>query len=750
MSDRIIQHYNLIKKLGEGGMGEVWRAVDTRLARPVALKLLPRSFIYDDEARCRFLREARAASALNHPNIITVYETGEADGQPYMAMELIEGESVREMIDRGPIPGDKAFDIVKQALAGLAEAHRAGIIHRDIKPANLMIRTDGFVKILDFGLAKIMDAADTLSLTTGIIGTPRYMSPEQAMGRPVDARSDIFSLGAVFYEMLSGKHAFQGNNLHEILSKITGPDLPPPQENISREIEGLICKSLQKSPDGRYPGAGEMLTDLVALTSGSFELHHSLPEEETSLLVLPFSTDESDRDLADGVTDELIERISRVERIRVMSRGTSFRYRDVECDLKSLGQELNVKLFLTGRFRRSGERAKVIAQLVNARDDFQVWSDRFQFQIHDDFDAEEEISSAIVGSLRKHFTGKAQDTRDQKHEEAKKAAALTSTAREYYLNGLYLFNSFREEDLFKAIGFFEKAVETDPEFVTARAKLSEAYTFAFFYEQGRGEEGMLTRGLQEANKALEIDPDNPDAHVSLGLVDLARGKLPAAREKFRKAILVSPNHPDALSWFSYFNTITGNPEYAGILARRAIQRDPQNTVHYIWLGLALISQGRFMEALECLDRTVRLDPRNPYPFALLQFCNLALGREEEARILHDYLGEFAENQYSIRLIQAIYRVKRGDEDVEISEKDLEEIRLSPEDSRFAADFYALKGDRDMMMDMLFQSIQNGHLNPAFLETDPFLNDYRQDAEFLTIQKELRLLLDKINKSYSQA
>ena len=736
MTETKLSYYRLKSKLGHGGMGEVWLAVDTRLARPVAVKILPGSLIYDDELRLRFQREVKAVTALNHPNIITVFETGKEEKKLFQVMEYVEGQTVRDLLKSGAVSRDVALDIVKQALMGLNAAHNAGIIHRDIKPENLMIRKDGFVKILDFGLAKILDnSPDNVSLTQGIIGTPRYMSPEQAMGRDVDARSDIFSLAAVFYEMISGKPVFDGENLHQILMSITSPELPPPIPGESPELTMILNKALQKDREKRYSSAREMLTDIMAITSGSFEFPVKKEEKENSIIVLPFSSSGEDKFLSDGITDEIIDRISRLEQFRVMSRAISFKYRGCDEKLTEIAEELNVNFALTGILRTKGSKSKVMVQLVNCRDGFQVWGDRFQFQSEDAFDAEEEVARSVVESLAKEFLH--EEDKEETDTKSRVKGDYTSTAREYYLSGLYLFNSYRLDDIQKSIEFFEKAAETDPGFSNAHAMLSQSNLFLFMMQGVNCDPQLLEKAIEEAQRAVEIDPESPDAYIALGLLDMLDLNMSGAREKLGKALELNPNNSEALSWLSYLETSCGNPRKGTILARRAIERDPWFANYYIWLSYSLFSQGRFMEASENLDKAIRLDPRNPYPFALLLLIKIMQEEMEEAKLLYDYVNTFAEDQATGRLAKAIYRQKIGEPGVEISDEDFQDYQKDPENMRFLADFFALKGDRDQVMKSLKTSIAVGNRNLPILENDPILKKYYGDPEFEGIREELR-------------
>ncbi len=739
-SPQKIMHYELKKKLGEGGMGEVWLAIDTNLARPVALKILPRYLAYDEEARVRFHREAKAASALNHPNIVTIFETGTFEGQIFIAMEYIEGQTVRELIDAQKIDKDRAIDITKQALLGLSAAHEANIIHRDIKPENLMVRRDGYVKILDFGLAKMLDTKSyTYSLTQGIVGTPKYMSPEQATGKPLTPATDVFSLSAVFYEMLSGKAAFEGENIHIILSAITGPSLPPAIEGISPQLMAIIYKGMAKDIEERYKNAREMLTDLIAFTSGSFHIDER--SREHSIVVIPFHADEKNKELVEGITDEIIDNLLRLKGIRVMSKAVSLRYRDKGLDPISIGQELNVEYILMGNLRTHKNKAKIMAQLVKTRDGFQCWGDKFTFSIEDIFEAEDHISKEISKGIRKYFFPE-----EPVEEEKSPKPPAQSTAKEYYLQGMYLLNSQREEDIKESIGYFKKAVEEDPQFAVAYARLSEAY-LALCFMGGKGADPTLYQLAQKyALKSINLDPQNPDALVSLALVEMLTSDIKKTKEDLEKVLSIAPNHPEALSWLSYIYTLMGDPDQGVILARRAIQRDPRNANHYIWLAYGLASQGRYLEASDALDRALRLDPGNPYPYVMLLFISLVEGQKGDAKMLYEYMENFGDTQVITKVMKNMYRILiLNEKKILLTEEDIENAKLDPDSTRFLADIYALLEEKDKMYDMLYHSKKLGCLNLSLLDTDPFLQAYRKEEKFKKFREELKFEMERVWK-----
>jgi len=392
----IADKYKIIQKIGEGGMGIVYKAKDTQLDRTVALKFLSTDLTHDQEAKQRFFQEAKAAAALNHSNITTIYEIDEHQGQTFIAMEFIQGQSLKKKIEEGPLSLDEAKELAIQVAEGLKEAHDKGIIHRDIKPANIMLTEKGSAKITDFGLAKLSGGADLTKAST-IMGTVAYMSPEQAKGEAVDHRTDIWSLGAMFYEMLTGKRPFEKDQEHALLYAILN-DKPTPlsllRSDIPSHIDQVIEKALAKKANERYQNIKELIQDL--------KLSIAFPKTEKSIVVLPFDDMSPNKDneyFSDGLTEEIISDLSQIHDLLVISRSSAMTYKGTKKKIKEIGQELNVRYVLEGSVRKAGNNLRITAQLIDAKNDTHLWANKYSGTLDDVFNIQEKVSRSIVDAL---------------------------------------------------------------------------------------------------------------------------------------------------------------------------------------------------------------------------------------------------------------------------------------------------------------------------------------------------------------
>jgi serine/threonine protein kinase len=475
-------------------MGEVYKARDTRLDRAVAVKVLPAHVALDSQARERFEREARAVAALNHPHICTLYDIGRSDDVDFLVMEYLEGVPLR-----GPMSAEEALRLARQIASAVATAHRLGILHRDIKPANVMVTASG-VKLLDFGLAKSMAAEDDVTLTSAgtILGTAAYMSPEQAQGRHLDARSDVFSFGAVQYEMLSGNRAFGGTTMPQVLSAVLRDDPPPLWP--SSPVEPVVRKCLAKQPSERFQTMEEVQKALELVVIAPVK-------ESPSIAVLPFTSMSPDADheyFSDGIAEEIINALTQLEGLHVAARTSSFSFKGKSIDVGEIARRLNVRHLLQGSVRKAGSRVRVTAQLVDASNGFQIWSERYDRELADIFDVQDEIARAIVRRLKVAFA----------IEDAARLVKVTTTnvdAYQAYLKGRAMLYR-RGPWIARALENLKKAVDLDQSYAQAWAGLADAYTVQCYSGHSRPDQ-MMPAALAAATRALELDPGSAEAHM---------------------------------------------------------------------------------------------------------------------------------------------------------------------------------------------------------------------------------------------
>jgi len=468
----------------------------------------------------------------------------------------------------------------------------------------------------------------------------------------------------------------------------------------------------------------------AAITQDTFQ-------EFRRLAVLPFSCAPDDEILADGIVSEIITNLSRIKKLRIIANSTSKHYRKHSLSIQEVGQALNVHFALEGNLRRSGDRVRVLAQLVNTRDGFQMWNSRFEGKARDIFDMEDEISGAIVAELNRHFVSM------ESLELGFASPAIDSEASELYFKGLSFQSTLRIDDMKQAIGFFIRVIELAPDFATAHAKLAISCSNLHRLMLPSAPTGLLAQAEVEAQKAITLEPSNPEAHVALALVAKNRGDFASTMRHLREALKLSPNHTTALSWLSYVLIHTGRCDEGEKLARKAIERDPAGSIHYNFLGYALISQGRFMEAANVFDRALRIDPRSQYAYAVLLLCNLYLNRMEEAKIMRDFLVHLPNLPLQVLTVLAIYeQVTSSPEKVPLSEELAARIAYEPEAERLAADIFALRGDTQCALRYLESSVSKGLLNLGFIERDPFLRPLYASTGFLRLKQYLK---DSLNR-----
>jgi eukaryotic-like serine/threonine-protein kinase len=629
MIGETVSHYRVLGKLGRGGMGVVYEAQDLRLGRHVAIKFIPELLDDFGNAARRLQREALALSALNHPNICTVFELGEHEGKPYLVEEMLAGATFQEVIEKRHTPLSGVLDLAVQAAEGLNAAHANGLIHRDIKPPNLFLTREGRVKILDFGLAKhapeLMAAAgedavtmesdeDGVTSPGRILGTLNYMSPEQLRGEPATAASDIFSLGIVLHELLYGSHPFKRKSSLETASAILTEPIPSsvfPLHIASQGLSRVLEIMLSKNPHDRYPTAGALLADLKKIRTGVVERAKEDAGPRTgfatrpSIAVLPFvnmSSDAENEYFSDGLAEELISALAKLEGLRVAARTSAFRFRGKEVDIREVGRELGVQSVLEGSVRKSGSRVRISAQLLNVEDGYHLWSETYDRELQDVFAIQEEIAEAIVRQLEVRLGLKAEPTLVARR-------TVNVDAYNLYLQGRYFWNRRGAIDLQKAAACFRQALEKDPKFAASQVGLADCFVVLGIQGERAPGEVFPLAGVA-ARQALAIDPDLAEGHTSLACVEAVyEWNWRAAEERFLLAISLNRQYSTAHHWYATHVLLPlGRFAEAGTQIALARRIDPLSRAVVATVGLVAYFERNFDLAIEELRKTLEMDP----------------------------------------------------------------------------------------------------------------------------------------------
>lgn len=671
--------YEIVNPLGSGGMGDVYRARDTRLERDVAVKVLPERYVRDSEARIRFEREAKAVAALTHPNILAIHDYGSHEHAAYSVTELLEGQTLRQRLLQGALPWRKAVEIAAAIADGLAAAHAKGIIHRDLKPENLFLTDDGRVKILDFGLVQLLrpetkgEEIDASSIPTApmktdpaaIMGTAGYMAPEQLRGEPVDATTDIFALGCVLYEMVTGRAAFIRGTVIDSLSAILTdtPDVfGATQKMIPFELARVIQRCLEKNRAERFQSARDLAFALRAL--GTATLTFEAPQERKkrrviwgsvaiaaivavtlfyflsssgvarrtpraqsrSLAILPFINATGDREaeyLSDGVTETLINTLAQVPGLRVMSRTSVFHYKGRAPDPQRVARELHVGTVLIGRVESVGDRLVVSAELVDASDSSLIWGNRYQTARADLFAVQQSIASEIARMLRIELTGREQQLLAKRY-------TTDPRAYELYLKGRFQWNKRDAAGLYKAIEFFNQAIEIDPQYALAYAGLADCYNLLDIWA-GLPTRETFPKAKAAAQKALAIDDQLAEAHTSLAYaIHNYEWDWNAAEREYKRALALNPNYATAHQWYAEFLTAVGRFDDARREGQKALELDPMSPIINAVVGWNEIMARRYDAAIEQTLRTTQLFPSFSAGHAYLGLAYLEAGKPREA------------------------------------------------------------------------------------------------------------------------
>jgi eukaryotic-like serine/threonine-protein kinase len=779
--------YEVLGPLGAGGMGEVYLARDPRLGRDVAIKVLPSHLANDPDALKRFEREARAVAALSHPNILAIFDVGSDQGLTYAVMELLEGETLRDRLRRGAMPWREAVDIAASIGDALSTAHAKGVIHRDLKPENIFLTSEGRAKVLDFGLARhalaAADSDETAAATQPgtIMGTVGYMSPEQVRGRVAEAPSDIFSLGCVLYEMVAGRRAFARETAAQTMAAIIEQpvaSLADSDRQVPRELDRTLARCLEKDPRARIQSARDLAFALRDLTTGAaadgtvtfsrarFSVPLWIPAVlavvlgvagyawrygvgsggTDSIAILPFvnASGNADMDyLGDGITESLINSLSQIPNLAVISRNAVFRYKGRVTDAQEIGRSLNVKAVLTGRVAQRGDGLSISAELVDVRNNRQLWGDQFNRKLNDLQAVQEEIATEISGKLQFRLTGE---------EKQRLAKRYTQNAEAYqlYLKGRYYWNKKTADGFNRGIEYFQKAIELDPNYAPAYAGIATSYTNLANYNFALlAPKDAWPKAKAAATRAIEIDDTLAAGHAALALVEYQwEWDWPTAEKEFQRALTIDPGSPSTYEpspastnhWYSHFLMTMKRTQESFRTGRQALALDPIDLANNAHQGWYYLWTREYDRAIDPLKKAIELDPTFPVP---QWYLGLAF---EQTR---SYDEAIAQLQNCVRitngwpsmmaLLGHAYAVagRRAEAQTTLDQLSaLSSQRYVP--SYSVAAIYAALGQTDQAFTWLERAYDEHDSWMDYLGLDPRLDGLRSDARFADLLRRMKL------------
>lgn len=775
MIGKSILHYRIIEKLGEGGMGEVYLAEDTKLQRTVALKFLPSELISDREARKRFIQEAIAASALDHPNIGTIYEINETEANPFISMAYYDGQTLKEKIENEQMDVKEVLQVAIKVADGLAKAHKQGIIHRDIKPANIIFTKDGEIKIIDFGLAKL-SGRSVLTRAGATMGTISYMSPEQLLGNKVDYRTDIWALGVVLYEMLAGSRPFQAEYEQAIMYSIAHEDpefISSVRSDVPANIEKIIDKALNKNPQKRFAAISEMQQALQQVTD-DFSTGNQTPSSAkklsrkqlkllsrvlmifsiifimtvviwylnttesgpVSIALLPLENISAHKDqewFTDGMTDALITNLASLSGLRIISRSSIMKYKETDKSAKEIAAELGVAYIIEGSVIKIDDQVKITTRLIDAKNNDYMWAHEYNRDFKNLLSLQGEVARAIAGQIRINLTPFEQKLLTAKHD-------VIPEAYEVYLRGKFSWHKLTREGIESAVNYFNMAVEIDPEY--AQAYIGIALSHLVKAQMGyESLEEVEQKAEPAILKAMELDSTLAEVYYFQALMNgWVKWQWRASLADFKKAIMLNPNMAEARAYYSHALFIGGYPEQQGMQQiERALQLDPFNALFQALYGMALMYARQYDQVIEMLEKTLLDAPGNPITLSTLRSAYHQKKMYDQA----------------IRIWRKSFEAGKDLESMEVLNKGLQEGGYMLALQRVAehlierskkhyvtpwqiATLFTRAGKNDLALDWLEKALDVHDPNMPYINIDPIFDDLRQEPRFQNLIKKVGL------------
>ena len=789
MIGQTISHYKILEKLGEGGMGVVYKAHDTKLDRIVALKFLPHHLTANDAEKARFMQEARAAATLNHPHVCTIYRIDEHDGQQFIEMEYVDGDTLRKKL-----PVQKTDDALTYAIQigeALQEAHSKGIVHRDVKCENIMVNSKNQIKVMDFGLAKLKGSMK-LTRTSSTVGTLAYMSPEQIQGGEVDARSDIFSFGVVLFEMITGKTPFKGEHEAAVMYSILNEQpeqIVKYRPEISPEIQRIVDRTLEKDPEDRYQSVADMVSELrreqkkstrvVRPTVSSSTVSTLSPSEQSvgaqqkveakgkkatlligvgaivlvaigialylllgrqkaidSLAVLPFEdvgVAPEQEYLADGVTESIINNLTKISTLRVIPRSTVFRFKGKGSDIQEIGTKLNVSAVLSGRITHRGQMLDVQVDLIDIKQESQLWGNHYQVSSGELLSLQEKITNDVSTKLG---TGVTEETR----EKLAKHATENTQAYQLYLQGRYYWNKRNAVAIERAIDYFKQAIALDPTYAIAYAGLADCY---IIQSQYAGIPTSITIPLTDsmARRALALDNSLAEAHTTLAFSYFEQWKYEESEREFKQAIALNPRYPTAYHWYNIMLIRTGRTDEAAMIIKKGYELDPFSPIITLNVGIIPLIHKQFEEAVPYFKKCIELDPSFAPGYGWLGLAYQRMNNYPEAIVQIQKAIELSgrSSEYVSYLGYVLGKNGKRDDALKLVKENEDRYHAGTGSAYNIARIYAGLGDKEQVLQWLEQDFKDHSTWINSLIEDYVWDDVKTEPRFIELEKKMGLV-----------